>query len=331
MSQPVALSLTTDLGDGIVQIRLPMTGSPLRHVNAYAVAEDDGLTLVDCGWKTDDVAAALEAGLAAHRYALADVARIAITHVHHDHYGFAGSLRRRGVPALLVHERDWAFAQQLRDVRAADRAADEWLARNGLTVEPDDDENAWHAKTDFAEPTHTLADGELVGTRLRTVWTPGHSPGHCCYLDLRTNRLLTGDHVLEPITPHVGQWRDSDRDPIGEYLTALDTAEAQGTDDALPAHGEPFAHLRRRIGELRAHTHAREREIVAALGGEALSAAEIARRLHWTRRNKRFDELAPDHQQFAVAETLAHLRHLLVRGEARRDQTGPTILHRMTP
>jgi glyoxylase-like metal-dependent hydrolase (beta-lactamase superfamily II) len=328
MPQSVEIEPTTDLGEGIVQIRLPMTGSPLRHVNAYAVQDEGGLTLVDCGWKTDDVAAALDAGLAAHGYALADVVRIAITHIHHDHYGFAGTLRARGVPALLIHDRDWAFAQQLRDVRAADRAADEWLARNGLTVEPDDEDNAWHAKMDVAEPTHILSDGEVVGTRLRAVWTPGHSPGHCCYLDLRTNRLLTGDHILEPITPHVGQWRDSERDPIGEYLASLDKAEAQGASSALPAHGEPFPHLAARIGELRAHTYAREREIVEALGTESASGAAIAQRLHWTRRNRSFAELAPDHQQFAVAETLAHLHHLVVRGELLRDDRGATILYR---
>jgi len=62
--------LTTDLGDGIVQIRLPMTGNPMGYINAYLLHADDGWTLVDCGWKADDVFAALEAGLAEHGRAL---------------------------------------------------------------------------------------------------------------------------------------------------------------------------------------------------------------------------------------------------------------------
>jgi hypothetical protein len=31
--------LTTDLGDGIVQIRLPMTGNPMRYINAYLLED----------------------------------------------------------------------------------------------------------------------------------------------------------------------------------------------------------------------------------------------------------------------------------------------------
>jgi glyoxylase-like metal-dependent hydrolase (beta-lactamase superfamily II) len=54
-------ALTTALGDGIVQIRLPMAGNPMRHINGYLVREDDGFTLIDCGWKTDDVLEALHA------------------------------------------------------------------------------------------------------------------------------------------------------------------------------------------------------------------------------------------------------------------------------
>src|SRR5581483_6080737 len=87
----------TALGEGLYQIRLPMRGNPLRWINGYLVAEPDGLTLVDCGWKADDVLAALHEGLAAFGFTLGDVRRVLITHAHFDHYGLAGTLRRAGV------------------------------------------------------------------------------------------------------------------------------------------------------------------------------------------------------------------------------------------
>ena len=62
----------------------------------YLVAEADGYTLIDCGWKADDVLAALQAGLASAGAALADVKRLFVTHFHFDHYGLAGTLRRAG-------------------------------------------------------------------------------------------------------------------------------------------------------------------------------------------------------------------------------------------
>lgn len=311
----------SDLGDGIHQIRVPMAGSPLRHVNVYAVLDADGVTLVDCGWKTTDALAGLEAGLAAAGLALAQVHRIALTHAHHDHYGLAGTLRARGVPELLMHEREWAFAQRFADGAAFDREADAWLARNGYAVEPDEDEGEgapWYAKAELTPPTRLVRGGEKIG-RLRVLWTPGHSPGHCAFVDERSGRVLTGDHILEPITPHVGLWRETPDDPLGDYLASLDVVAALRHQQALPAHGEPFGHLQRRIDELRAHAAQREADVLAALGTAAASGARVARALRWTRRAVRFEELSPAHRQFAVAETLGHLHHLAARGVARRE------------
>ena len=52
---PPAPPLTSELDDGIAQIRLPMASNPLRYINVYLIDDADGVTLVDCGWKTDDV------------------------------------------------------------------------------------------------------------------------------------------------------------------------------------------------------------------------------------------------------------------------------------
>ena len=94
MSIPAELAPTTTLGDGITQLRLPMAGNPMRYVNGYLVEDAGGLTLIDCGWKADDVLAALRAALHEHGYRIADITRLLITHFHFDHYGLAGTLMR---------------------------------------------------------------------------------------------------------------------------------------------------------------------------------------------------------------------------------------------
>jgi glyoxylase-like metal-dependent hydrolase (beta-lactamase superfamily II) len=303
----------SDLGEGIAQIRLPMAGNPLRYINGYVLADDGGLTLVDCGWKAADVLAALNAGLHELGHALSDVRRLVITHHHFDHYGLAGTLRRAGVPELLMHERDWEIAQHFaRTHEQDDRDSDAWLERNGFTPADPGDEG-FAGRWEITEPTALVADGQRVG-RLEAVWTPGHSPGHLCFADVRSGRMLTGDHVLDPITPHVGLWRDRDADPIGDYLVSLEKVRGRGPGGALPAHGEPFADLDRRVGELIAHTLGREAQILAVLAAGTASAGQIAERLPWTRRNRAFESLGAWHQQFAVSETIAHLRHLLVNG-----------------
>jgi glyoxylase-like metal-dependent hydrolase (beta-lactamase superfamily II) len=294
-----------------------MAGNPLRYINGYLIDENDGLTLVDCGWKADDVFAALRDGLHALGHELADVRRVLITHHHFDHYGLAGTLRRAGVPELLMHARDWERAQLFASGRAEhERQADAWLTRNGFT--PKDLDEGFAGRWEVSEPTRLVADGDRIG-RLEAVWTPGHAPGHLCFADARSGKLFTGDHVLDPITPHIGLWREIEGDPLGDYLASLAKVRGRGIDGALPAHGEPFPDLDRRVDELIAHTAARDAQILTALEAGSADAGEIAARLPWTRRNRDFAGLGEWHQQFAVSETIAHLQHLHARGLVARE------------
>jgi len=323
LSIPTDLPPITQIGDRIVQIRLPMTGNPMRYINGYLLDDEDGLTLIDCGWKADDVREALDRGLELAGHTIRDVRRLFVTHFHFDHYGLAGRLMSAGVPELGMHVRDWEFLRARRERRGEDDSiVDAWLERNGLPVVPDDDDS-WYARFDYAEPTRLIEDGERIG-RLRAVWTPGHSPGHLCFVDTVSGRTFTGDHVLDPVTPHVGVWHDSDRDPMGEYVASLRAVDALETTGALPAHGEAFPDLARRVEELLAHEAAREAEVLRALERGPLTAAQVAATMKWRRRGDRFDQLHPDHQQFAVAETLAHLQHLRRRGVIERHD-GVTI------
>jgi glyoxylase-like metal-dependent hydrolase (beta-lactamase superfamily II) len=325
LSIPSSLPPITQIGDGIVQIRLPMTGNPMRYINGYLLEDDCGLTLIDCGWKADDVRAALDEGLALSGYAVRDIKRLLITHFHFDHYGLAGTLIAKGVPELGMHERDWAFLKARKERRGeTDSIVDAWLEHNGLKVEPDDDEDSVYDRFDYVEPTRMLEDGERVG-RLRVKWTPGHSPGHLCFVDTVSGRTFTGDHVLDPVTPHVGMWHESGRDAMGEYVASLRAVGALETSGALPAHGEAFPDLARRVDELLAHEATREADVLHALHEGPLSATRVAGQLKWRRRGDRFDQLPHEHQQFAVAETLAHLEHLRRLGEVVRDDDGPTI------
>jgi len=331
LSIPSNLPPVTHIGDRIVQLRLPMTGNPRRYINGYLLEDAEGLTLIDCGWKADDVRAALEDGLAQAGYALRDIRRLLVTHFHFDHYGLAGTLLGAGVPELGMHRRDWAFLQARRERRGDDDSiVDAWLRRNGLPVAPEDDDDAPWDRFDYAEPTRLIEDGERIG-RLRAMWTPGHSPGHLCFVDAVSGRTFTGDHVLDPVTPHVGLWHDAHRDPMGEYVESLRNVGLLETTGALPAHGEPFPDLARRVEERLGHEAAREADVLHALESGSLTAAEVAFTLRWRRRGDRFDQLSAEQQQFALAETLAHLEHQNERGVVLRDDSGPQITWKLAP
>jgi len=302
------------LGGGIVQIRLPMRGNPLRYVNAYAVEEPDGLTLVDCGWKTPDVLRALHEGLGAFGASLADVKRVVVTHFHYDHYGLAGTLRREGVEALGMHARDWEAAEwMLGDPSAAGQASDGWMTRNGFVFSEDDGDDSHRKRTELAQPTVLVEDGMLVG-RLRALWTPGHSPGHLCFYDTHSKRVLSGDHILDPITPHVGLWIEHQSDPLGDYLASLQKMRELDATQVLPAHGEPFGDLCGRIEALLAHQARRQEQVLRALAHGPRTAAEVAAEVDWTRAERAFADLPEMQRLFAMAETLAHVQHARLAG-----------------
>ncbi len=315
----------SDIGDGITQIRLPMHGNPLRYINGYLLEDDGGPTLVDCGWRSADVEEALAAALAARGLRIADLRRIVITHHHFDHYGLAATLRRAGVPELHMHRLDWERAKLYGGSRAEREAlGNAWLARNGYVVPDGADDDFIASRAELAEPTHLVADGERIG-RLTAVWTPGHAPGHLCFADARSGRILTGDHVLDPITPHVGIWLEAAGDPMGAYLASLEKVAAFGDAGALPAHGEPFAGVAARARAIESHTRHREAVILAALDAGPVSAGDVARAIPWTRRERSFASLSAFHREFAVTETLAHLEHLRVRGSVRRSRSDPIL------
>jgi glyoxylase-like metal-dependent hydrolase (beta-lactamase superfamily II) len=227
-----------------------------------------------------------------------------------------------------MHENDWAFARDyLGDPSALDATADAWISRNGLHFDAVLDDEIQHNRTEVAEPTSLAADRTRIG-RLLAVWTPGHTAGHLCYVDTRSGKMLTGDHVLDPITPHVGVWHEHRGDPLGDYIDSLQKVKTIGATGVLPAHGEPFPDLDRRVDQLLEHEETREGQVLDRLStAGSASAADIARSLPWTRKNRDFTELSEAHQQFAVAETIAHLEHLRLGRRVTRDASSAAIVY----
>ena len=108
--------------------------------------------------------------------------------------------------------------------------------------------------------------------------TPGHTVDHLCLWDPETGTLLTGDHVLPSITPHVSGVRKADS--LKSYLATLDlVAQLDGVKLGLPAHGHPFADVPGRVDAIKEH-HDERMELLrqASLGARARDgAAALAR------------------------------------------------------
>jgi len=158
-----------------------------------------------------------------------------------------------------------------------------------------------------------VADGHLlhVGDRtLGLVHTPGHTAGHICVVDHDERLIFTGDHVLPTITPKIGITSAStaDRDSVAEFGASLRRVAQWPDYSVLPAHQYAFRGLTERCDELQAHVGQRQGEIRAILAEDSrVTVWQVAERVRWSRG---WDNLDPANRRAALAETLAHVRHL---------------------
>jgi glyoxylase-like metal-dependent hydrolase (beta-lactamase superfamily II) len=337
------------LGHGLWSVPVPIPDNPLRYTLSYLVPGDPGLVVVDPGWDGDAGWAALTAGLAAAGAAPADVTGIVATHVHPDHHGLSARLQEASGAWVAMHP---AEAETLPARAAAagtpvhgPAGAEGWLRR--VCGVPDDTATeimrafrgpdgaaALPGSTAMAEPDVLLADGDpvpLPGRRVRALWTPGHTPGHLCLVDEDAGAVLTGDHVLPGISPHVSALPVAGPPMLTRYLDSLRLLGGYDDHDALPAHQYRFRGLAARTAQLLDHHRQRCAEItavVAELGAPTLW--QLAERLTWSRPWARIGPM----RLAALGETAAHVEHLAARGELRWDPApaaGPALVRLPAP
>jgi glyoxylase-like metal-dependent hydrolase (beta-lactamase superfamily II) len=160
------------------------------------------------------------------------------------------------------------------------------------------------------EPSITVVDEQVValaGREWVAVYTPGHTEDHLCLLDPAEGLLLSGDHVLPTITPHIGGWGHQE-DPLARFFDSLERmAQLPGVRLALPAHGHPFTDLAGRATEIREH-HL-ERLDILRHAADDLGRAPVEAYMQRLFRERSWGEMA-------ASETYAHLEHLRILGEA---------------
>jgi glyoxylase-like metal-dependent hydrolase (beta-lactamase superfamily II) len=171
-------------------------------------------------------------------------------------------------------------------------------------------------------PSRRVVHGErvqLAGREWVSIHTPGHTVDHLCLFDPDHGILISGDHVLPTITPHVSGVGNG-ADSLKSYLQTLDLVAAlDGVGLALPAHGHPFDDVPGRVDAIKRHHEERMRLLRDAshqLGPATVVelSHEIFPRKHWG--------------VMAESETFAHLEHMVLAGEAERWRDADRLLYR---
>jgi glyoxylase-like metal-dependent hydrolase (beta-lactamase superfamily II) len=146
--------------------------------------------------------------------------------------------------------------------------------------------------------------------RFEAIWTPGHSAGLICLYAAQTEVLISSDHVLQRISPHISMGSQHDGDPLADYLRSLQTVRNLPTRTVLPGHGKPFTNLAERVDELIEHHQIRLQTILKALASDKRTAYQVASLLPWRRSQHGWQQLSIFERMSAADETLAHLEYL---------------------
>lgn len=319
MARPPAVPEVEEVVPGLFRIPLPLEGIPLGSVNCYVALSGGRGLVVDPGL---DHPLCLEALLAALEALGADRCRLDLfaTHFHIDHLSLGARIATPSTRFYFNRPEAEVVPHRLGERWLAAQAT---MARHGFPEGELEALRALHPANLMPRsfpPFMTVGEGDRIQVgsfSFLVVETPGHSPGHCCLYEERHGLLLSGDHVLEEITPHIGLW-DEGTDPLALYLEGLEKVMALRVNLVLPGHGRPFPSLGRRVGEIREHHRRRNLHILRALAEGPLTAYELASRLPWDSPEP-FDAFSAIQKYFALSETLAHLRYLEKRGYVKRE------------
>jgi glyoxylase-like metal-dependent hydrolase (beta-lactamase superfamily II) len=322
-----------EVAPGVLRLQLPLRMPGLGHTNCYAIEDERGWAVVDPGMPGPKATKAMEARFATAGFRLRDVHTVVVTHSHIDHFGGAGRLRTDAGARVVTSRsfRTWWDPDDVDDLEP-------WDGVDFGSGTPWDRDTPWggkHARPPLKarvryrvmrpvlrrafptpRPSVRLDDAEPIRLGRRewfAVHTPGHTPDHLCLYDPEGGVLLSGDHVLPTITPHISGV-DAGPDPLSSFVDSLDkVARLDGVQHVLPAHGHPFTDLEGRVADIHRHHHERLDRLKGYLAeaGEA-SVVALSQRLF------RPQVWGP----MAESETYAHLEHLRLAGAAtRREDT----------
>ncbi len=324
----------TEVAPGVLRSQLPISMPGLGHVNCYMLEDERGVAIVDPGLPGEDSWNHLVDRLGRAGFTVDNVHTVVVTHSHPDHFGGAIRMHAETGADIIAHETFSTIFDPAEsgddedsgnlDVNSADGRA---AAMERYFAAP----TPWGGKRprpspEFMErmrrsggtsgsmfgipaPTQPMIDGQTVKLARRewvAMHTPGHTYDHLCLFDPEHGAVLTGDHVLPSITPHISGLTP-DSDPLALFFDSLRRmADMTDVSIALPAHGHPFTDLGGRAEHI--IDHHQERLDIIRNAHHELPNGTVMDFMRVLFRERSWGEMAE-------SETYAHLEHLRELGE----------------
>ncbi len=303
----------------LYKIEIPLPKNPLKAINSYVIKNAERNLIIDTGWNQEQCMEVMQAGL---RELGVDIRKtdFFITHLHADHFGLVSN--------LITDNSKIYFNRPDADRFKSGFRLEEFLNFARLNGYPENElQKALqsHPGLKFrpsADLTfHILKEGDTISIgdyAFKCIETPGHTWGHMCLYEPGKKIFVSGDHILNDITPNIQLWSD-EWNPLKEYLASLDKVYELDIKLVLPGHRGIFRDCRKRIQELKQHHQDRLDEIVSILGKAKMNAFRVASKMTWDIVSDSWDLFPVSQKWFATGEAIAHLKYLKEKGTIRSE------------
>ena len=337
-----------------MRLQLPISFPGLGHVNCYMMEDKKGVTLIDPGLPGVKTWRRLKQMLGSVGVDPKHVRTVIVTHSHPDHFGQIPRLRRVAGAEIVTHRSFRTFLDPeaegdemvLETVPADQTNGQDDRPKPLVSAEtPFGAKTPWSGKpfemprvrrlryraTRFAtgkilsapRPTKRVDDADVIELGDRNwvaVHTPGHTEDHLCLWDPDNGVMVSGDHVLPTITPHISGLTAS-TDPLAQFFDSLDRMKSYSAVTAvLPAHGLVFDDLGGRADAITRHHHGRLNKLKIA--GELVGNGTVEQYMRQLFKERSWGSMAE-------SETYAHLEHLRRLNQAEVSQDGPQLRYKI--
>jgi len=300
----------------LYRIEIPLPNNPLQTLNSYVIkgSGSERSLVVDTGMNREECRIAMLTGLDEVGIDL-DKTDFFITHMHADHCGLAAGLTKN--PPVVYCSRLAAIDIE----RLSDREYWEKISAIGrLSGFPEEELQ----RVIYTHPGYKycprgqmnfkiLKDKDTIsagGYNFICIKTPGHTTGHMCLYEPSKKILLSGDHILNDITPNISLGLSYNNNLLYEYINSLDKIYGLEVDLVLPGHRNLIIDCRGRIRELKNHFQARADEVLSILKKGSQDAYEVASQMTWDITCESWDLFPIMQKWFASGEAIAYLKYL---------------------
>jgi glyoxylase-like metal-dependent hydrolase (beta-lactamase superfamily II) len=304
----------TEWINGIAKLTLP-TPFAVGDVNAYLI-QDELLTLVDCGTKTEEAWGSFQEQLQHLGLTPNDIEQVILTHHHPDHVGlldfFPESMKVYG---HALNER--------------------WIQRTDSFLNENDE---FHKDLfiEFGIPnvylpfigqlkkslryscnrslSGTIQEGSSIPglSEWQVIETPGHAQSHIVLFREKDGVLIGGDHILAHISPNPLlepplQGESERPKPLVQYNQSLIKLLNYPIQKVYTGHGEEVFHLPDLIEKRLKKQHERAMTVKEFIKDKPLTVFEICQRL--------FPTVYQKELSLTLSETVGQLDYLSSIGE----------------